>query len=436
MTAEVNFDGLVGPTHNYAGLSMGNRASMKNAGGVSSPRRAALQGLAKMRELAALGLTQAVLPPPLRPDPTALAALGFGGPNPMAQVAADRPDLVSTVLSASAMWAANAATVSPSVDTADGRVHLTPANLSATTHRSFEHDQTMRILGAIFADAERFVVHPALPQTSAFADEGAANHGRFTDDHGAAGVQLFVYGRDHDEPSAVDGFPRRQTRLAGELIARGHGVDPARTVFARQSPVAIDAGAFHNDVVSVVNQRVLFTHEHAFDDRAALVAAVSAAGIEPSVVVVPDARVPLADAISSYLFNSQLVTLPDGTMTLIAPTEVAETPSTAAYLDAAVADPDNPINGYRSFDLRQSMRNGGGPACLRLRVVLTDAEQAALRGRVLVDERLLEDLGGWVEDHYRDALSPDDLTDPALVAETAGAMDALARLLGLPDLYR
>lgn len=431
----MNFDGLVGPTHNYAGLSMGNKASMGNAGGVSSPRQAALQGLEKMREMTSLGLVQGLIPPPRRPDPTALRTLGFLGPAAMGQLVAERPDLVPAVMSASSMWAANAATVSPSADTADGRVHLTPANLSSTTHRSFEHHQTTQILRAIFADADRFEVHPALPGAAAFADEGAANHGRFTERHGEQGVHLFVYGREHDEPTTVDGFPRRQTRLAGELIARSHGLDPSKTVFARQAPGAIDAGAFHNDVVSVVNQQVLFTHELAFADPEPLVVAVRSAGVEPMVVVVPESAVPLTDAISSYLFNSQLVSLPDGGMVLIAPMEVVETPSTAAYLDGAVADPLNPISAYRSFDLRQSMRNGGGPACLRLRVVLTEQEQAALHGRVLVDDRLVEDLGGWVEEHYRDELSPDDLTDPALVVETDAALGALSRLLELPDLY-
>lgn len=431
----MNFDGLVGPTHNYAGLSMGNRASMSNAGDVSSPRQAALQGLEKMREMTNLGLVQGVIPPPRRPDQTALGALGFTGAAPLAQLAADRPDLVPAVMSASSMWAANAATVSPSADTGDGRVHLTPANLSSTTHRSFEHHQTTRILRAIFADGERFEVHPALPGAAAFADEGAANHGRFANGHGDRGVHLFVYGREHDEPITVDGFPRRQTRLAGELIARSHGLDPSKTVFTRQASGAIDAGAFHNDVVSVVNQQVLFTHELAFAEPEPLVDAVRSAGVEPTVVVVPESAVPLTDAISSYLFNSQLVSLPDGGMVLIAPMEVAETPSTAAYLDGAVADAANPIASYRSFDLRQSMRNGGGPACLRLRVVLTEQEQAALRGRVLVDDELLEDLGGWVEEHYRDELTPDDLANPALVGETDRALGALSRLLELPDLY-
>ena len=49
MLREINFDGIIGPSHNYAGLSYGNLAATRNAGHVSHPRAAALQGIAKMR---------------------------------------------------------------------------------------------------------------------------------------------------------------------------------------------------------------------------------------------------------------------------------------------------------------------------------------------------------------------------------------------------
>jgi len=60
---ELQLDGLVGPTHHFGGLSVGNLASMRHAGWQSRPRQAALQGLAKMRQVLALGVPQAVLPP-------------------------------------------------------------------------------------------------------------------------------------------------------------------------------------------------------------------------------------------------------------------------------------------------------------------------------------------------------------------------------------
>ncbi len=434
---EVNFDGLVGPTHNYAGLSLGNRASMGNAGATSSPRRAARQGLGKMRRLLDLGLTQAVLPPHQRPDPLALESLGFSPDAPLAKVAAVAPALPAVLMSASPMWAANAATVSPSADTADGRLHLTPANLSSTTHRSFESSQTAAILGAMFADDERFVVHRPLPAASSFADEGAANHCRLAANHHEPGIHLFVFGREADEPAVDGGFPRRQTRLAGQLIANGHGLDPARVRFVRQADAAINTGAFHNDVVSVTNESVILAHEEAF-------AAGSAPLVDPellsTILISVDSRsVPLQDAVSSYLFNSQLITLPTDSdtsqMVLIAPAEVEEIPSTARWVADAVADPSNPIAAVEPFDLRESMRNGGGPACLRLRVVMTDVERAALAGRVLLDHSMLDRLEQWVETHYRDQLQPEDLLDPSLVTESMQALDELTSILDLPGLY-
>ncbi len=432
---EVNIDGLVGPTHNYAGLSLGNRASMGNAGSVSNPRRAARQGLAKMRRLHRLGVPQGVMVPHQRPDPLVLARLGFAPGASIAEVAGHDARLVPIVSSASSMWAANAATVTPSVDAADGRVHLTPANLSSTTHRSFEHIQTEHILRAMFADSDHFVVHPALPAAAVFADEGAANHGRFCRDHGSVGTHLFVFGRDSDDPMHHDGFPRRQTRLAGELISRSHGHDPERVIHARQSGRAIDAGAFHNDVVSVVNENVLFTHAAAFDDRQALLDRLDDSDVDIRLIEVSEDDVPLADAISSYLFNSQLVTRPDGTMILIAPIEVTETESTRRFLDEAVADPDNPIAEVAAIDLRESMRNGGGPACLRLRVVMTEPELASTASRVLVDDDRLDQLEAWVDAHYRDELTLDDLADPGISDDNNRALDELTTLLGLGSVY-
>lgn len=433
MTVEVNFDGLVGPTHNYAGLSLGNRASMGSAGKMSSPRRAALQGLDKMRLFLRLGLHQGVVPPQQRPDPAVLRSLGFDAPTTPKELFETSPALLAMVMSASPMWTANAATVSPSTDTSDGRVHLTPANLSSIAHRSFEAAQTHQALTAIFADSGRFCVHGPLPPAAAFADEGAANHGRIAADHSRPGVNVFVYGRDADEPIlSPAGFPRRQSRLAGELISRSHGHNSANVIFVRQAANAIDAGAFHNDVVSVINENVVFTHQHAFDNPDELYTTIEGA----TVVEVGETVVPLQDAISSYLFNSQLVTLPNKSMTLIAPVEVSATASTAAYVEAAIADPHNPIASVHYLDLRQSMSNGGGPACLRLRVVLTESERAALSGRVLVDEQLLTDLEGWVNGHYRDELTPEDLTDPQLWRESARALDQLTEILELDGLYR
>jgi len=431
---EINFDGLVGPTHNYAGLSEGNLASARNADTVARPREAALQGIAKMRRLKALGLSQGVLPPHERPNVAWLRALGFTGSDGTVWEAAwaREPALARAALASSAMWAANAATVSPSADCADGKLHASVANLQTMLHRILEAEQTERTLRCLLLDKSRFAVHPALLPHDALSDEGAANHMRMAAAPGAPGVEIFVYGRSAGETRA--GLPARQTLEASRAIARRHGLDPNCTVFARQAAQAIDAGAFHNDVVAVAHEHVLFHHEDAFADKAAICAEVraKAQGFAPVFVEVPRARVGLDDAVASYLFNSQLVRLPGaGALTLIAPTEVRENNRTASFVQETIAAPGAAIGGVEYVEVRESMRNGGGPACLRLRIVMTPDERAAAAQGFFLTDALADALEAWVKKHYREELSPADLGDPALVGEVQTALDHLTRVLPL-----
>ncbi len=435
----VNFDGIPGPTHNYAGLAPGNLAAERNAHRVAHPREAALQGLAKARALAARGYRQAVLPPHERPDIGALRALGFSGRDAdvVAHAAKEAPQLLAACSSAAAMWVANAATVSPSADTADGRVHFTPANLVSHFHRSLEATTTTRVLRAIFANDRHFHVHDPLPAAPQFGDEGAANFIRFAPMPGAPGVELFVHGRAAygEATSAPRKFPARQTREAFCAIARRHGVDPARTVFAQQHPEAIDAGVFHNDVISVGHGTTLFCHEQAWAGQDDVLKELRAkVGTTFAPIVVPAHAVPIDDAVASYLFNSQLLPRPDGRLLLVAPAECRENNRVARYLDALL-ESGGPIAEVLAFDLRQSMRNGGGPACLRLAIELTADERAAIEPRVFLDDALAGDLDAWIRRHYRDRLAPEDLGDPALIDESRRALDELTRLLRLPAIY-
>jgi len=439
---EFNFDGLVGPSHNYAGLSFGNVASFSNVRSSSNPRQAALQGLAKMRELAARGFAQAVMPPQGRPNFRLLRSLGFSGTDAdvLARAYREAPVILACAWSAAPMWTANAATVSPSADSLDGRVHFTAANLNNKLHRSEEHVQATRTLRAIFGNSEHFMVHDPLPSVPAFADEGAANHTRFAASHGAAGVEFFVYGRVEFDPSAPapKKYPARQTLEASQAIARLHGLDPARTLFASQNPDVIDQGVFHNDVIAVGNGNVLFYHEQAFADEAgtldALRRALAVAGTELHPVRVATSQVAVGDAVASYLFNSQLLSKADGRMALVVPHECRENAAVADYLAGLLAG-RGAIDELIEFDLRQSMRNGGGPACLRLRVALTDAEAAAMHQGVIMTETLYAQLVAWVERHYRDRIETQDLMDPQLALECAAALEELTRILGLPGLY-
>ena len=436
---EVNFDGLPGPTHSYAGLARGNLAAQRNAQRASAPRSAALQGLAKMRALAARDFAQAVLPPHERPAVAALRALGFAGDDPevIRRAGRDAPQLLAAVSSAAAMWVANAATVSPSADTADGRVHFTPANLIAHFHRALEAPTTTRVLRAVFAAPDLFAVHDPLPAASQFGDEGAANHLRLAIGDGTPGVEVFVHGRVAGDRDAVapTRFPARQTREAGEAIARRHGLAPERTIHAQQHPDAIDRGVFHNDVIAVGACDFLLCHESAFVEQPAVLAALRhLLGPAFRAVVVPATEVTLDDAVATYLFNSQLLPRGDGSWLLAAPAECLRHPRVAAWLARNTGD-RSPITEVLAFDLRESMRNGGGPACLRLRVPLTAAERAAIGARVFLDDELAADLERWIRAHYRDRLLPADLADPALLDESRRALDELTTLLRLPSVY-
>lgn len=414
MLTEINFDGIIGPSHNYAGLSLGNLASANHAGDIAYPRAAALQGLAKMRHNLGLGLAQGFFLPLPRPNASFLSAIGADG--------TENPRLTAAAWSASSMWTANAATVSPASDTADGRCHLTVANLVTMPHRSQEWPDTAKQLRLAFSDVAQFAVHDAVPPC--FGDEGAANHMRMCANHSAPGLEIFVYG------TTGGAFPARQHAEASHAVARLHGLDPARTLFIEQNPEAIAAGAFHNDVVAVANERVLFVHEQAFADSKAAYTAIRAALPEAEIVVVPAAAVSLVDAIKSYLFNAQLLTLPSGEMALVIPTEAWEHPRVRIWLEAMLAT-NGPIRRVLPVDVRQSMANGGGPACLRLRVV---ADPATVDSRFILTEAKAAEIEAVVAAHWPETIAAADVGSVRLAERVIAARESLLTALDLVEL--
>ncbi|MHC5350795.1 N-succinylarginine dihydrolase [Metapseudomonas furukawaii] len=439
---EVNFDGLVGPTHNYGGLSYGNVASQSNSQATSNPKEAALQGLGKMKALMEMGFKQGVFAPQERQDVAALRSLGFSGTDAevIAQAARESMPLLAACSSASSMWTANSCTVSPSADTADGRVHFTAANLNCKFHRSIEHPTTSRVLRAMFADERRFAHHAALPAVGQFGDEGAANHTRFCKGYGDAGVEFFVFGRSAFDARypAPQRYPARQTLEACQAVARLHGLSAEGVVYAQQNPAVIDQGVFHNDVISVGNGEVLFYHEDAFLETDKVLAELDAKlgkrGGRFQAVRVPRSAVGVEDAVRSYLFNSQLLSRPDGSMLLVVPEECRSNANVWNYLSGLTAG-SGPIREVKVFDLKQSMQNGGGPACLRLRVALKEDELAAVNPGVILTPELHATLTVWVEKHYRDRLSEADLADPQLLVECRTALDELTQILKLGAVY-
>ncbi len=408
---EINFDGIVGPSHNYAGLSLGNLAATRNSGNTSYPRAAALQGIAKMRGNMAMGLAQGFFLPLPRPNESWLTQLATDDHTD--------PALIAGAWSASSMWTANAATISPAPDTKDGKCHLSVANLVTMPHRSHEWPDTFRQLQLAFGNSDYFAVHGPVPPS--FGDEGAANHMRFASSHADAGVEVFVYGK------SGGAFPARQHEEASRIVARKHGLSADGAVFIEQNPDAIAAGAFHNDVVAVANESVLFTHALAFADQQGAYDEISAKFPALQVVEVPADRVSLSEAITSYLFNAQLLTPPSGEMTLVVPEECRESTAVWGWLQEMLAG-NGPIRHVKVVDVRQSMANGGGPACLRLRVV---ADPTKIDPRFMLTDAKADAMEKLIEEHWPEQIDVADIGHSSLAKNIVSARLALLSLLEL-----
>lgn len=440
MPQEINFESIPGPNHTFSGLALDNKAAANNKGATSSPRAAALQALDKIELLLRMGIAEAFLPPQERPALWSLRLLGFSGGDcdVLDSAFKNAPELAYACYSSSAMWVANAATVSPSADTADHKVHLTPANLCSAFHRSIEAEQTERTLRRIFLDQNIFSIHSPLPSVSMFSDEGAANHTRLSSTYNSAGIEIFVYGRDVNE-SLYRRLPGRQTCLASEAIARLHNLDDERCIFLKQNPAAIDAGVFHNDVIAVGNLDTLVFHELAFDNSVNATDLISRVASNINVknldiIEIKAAELSLDEAVKTYLFNSQIVLRPDGKMQLIAPAEVSASAAAQRCVQKIISETKN-IADVSYVDLTESMKNGGGPACLRLRVSLTESEINSVNAPFILNVPMLTQLRNWVIKHYRETLTLNDLRDPELIKETRVALDELTRLLHCPNLY-
>jgi succinylarginine dihydrolase len=390
-----------------------------------------------MRAVADAGVAQVVLPPQSRPGSVAMARVGLDLAQPQGD-AAER-FLLSACTSSASMWSANSATFTPSVDAEDARPHLTPANLVSSLHRALETPHTARLLAAAFPEPT-FVHHDPLPAALQLRDEGAANHACLCGPDRGAGVHLFVFGA-YGLPATQGAEPQsllaRQTYEASRTVARVHRLPPERLVFARQSAGALHAGAFHNDLVMTSNEHVLLYHERAWVDGDAVVEELRAKyrllnDDELCSVRVPEALLSLEEALATYVFNSQIVTRRDGSMTVLAPEEAAASPAARATLALLTATPQSRVDEVRYVGLSESMRNGGGPACLRLRMALTAAEADAVHPGLRFGDRLHRALGAWIERHYRDTLTVEDLADPGLWAEGAAAFAELEAILGFP----
>ena len=439
---EINFDGLIGPTHNYSGLSDGNIASKKNFFSVSNPKEAALQGSKKAKILINAGLNQGLFLPHERPFIPGLKKLGFSGDNETILKSAYEYSkvLLSNFSSASSMWAANAATISPSPDTKDGKVHITPANLNTMFHRSLESDFTYTQCKLIFSDT-CFVVHKPALSISGYGDEGAANHLRISKTHEDKGFEIFVFGESAFKEEAFaeyqkTSFIKRQALEVSKSVALSHQLDRNNVFYLQQHPRAIDKGSFHNDIVSLSNENIFIAHEKAFLNRDVLNHVLKHLEMEVenfNYIEIPDKEIPLDDIISSYLLNSQLFTNGEGEMQLILPAEVQNYENCMQWLDKLKQTSD--VKLFDFVNIKQSMMNGGGPACLRLKVILNEDEIKKVNKNFILNNKRLELIEDLIEREYRDVLYPDDLKDPSLLEESRRVLDELTQIFGTGSIY-
>lgn len=425
---EVQADRIVGPTHHFAGLGVGNVASAEHAWQPSNPAAAALQGLDKMRLVARLGVPQVILPPHPRPHTDLLLSLGFGDePGERWSLAAkENPSLLSAAFSCSAMWTANAATVAPGVDCSDRHTHLVVANLSASVHRAIESEQTLADLRYVFGSIAS--VHPPLLGGTPLRDEGAANHMRLAGTFASQGLHLFVHG--DQSPESQKHFARH-TLKASRAIARVMGLSEENTFHFKQHPKAIDAGAFHNDVVAASHLDTFIHHEDAFYEPDEALERLrqqfrEKTGFALKHIVVTGEQLPLEEAIGTYLFNSQLVSAPaESRPVLICPAEVEQSVSARRlvndWIDSGL------IAGVHYVDLKLSMSGGGGPACLRLRVPIEASQLNQLPASSLWTEDLDHDLRALIHQSYPTHVTIDELADLEFIQQARIATETIRR---------
>ncbi len=418
---EAQVDRIVGPTHHFGGLGVGNVASQHSEGHLSNPAAAAIQGLDKIRMVASVGVPQFVLPPHPRPDFRFLRSLGFTGTDAdvLKRSADESPRLLSAAMSCSAMWTANAATVSAAVDNAGGKLTLSVANLVGSVHRAIEPQQTLADLRRCFPKAR---VVPAIAGGAALRDEGAANHMRLGSQENRPGLHVFVYGDRQPEPNVY--WPR-QTLECCRAIARIHRLPPENTFYLKQNPAAIDAGAFHNDVVATSHHDMLIFHERAFLDAEETLVSIRRRyrmlyNRKLKTIAVTENELSLQRAIATYLFNSQIVDSPDpGSPVIICPTQVEDDEDAESVLMRWKKQ--GIVGRYQFAELGQSMSGGGGPACLRLRVPVTERELSDTSTQSRWSQRRHDQLRQLIEKQYPDSLTLSDLANSDFVQQTQHA---------------
>ena len=437
-------EGLVGPQHLFGGLSLGNLASMNHAEIPSSPRAAALESLSKMEILLDRDIPVAVYLPQPRLCWRSLRRLGFHGSKEelLAQASKTEHSIwLRRCSSSSNMWAANAATIIPSNDSLDEQTHIIIANLSAMYHRSIEAPYTTAYFEEVFASHRDIQIHEALAAHSELGDEGAANHTRLSID--STFLHLFAYGKLTDTVGTTTSkskpFPARQAFEASSAVARLGQLKEDNALFLKQSEYGIRSGAFHTDVLAVGAAHVFLMHEAAFEDLDSSIQKIKAKLPELHIVCATEKELPIKNAVAAYPFNSQLIKISEKQFLLIAPEESETDPFCRRFLERCQHD----LAQKAQIDLeliytslKQSMSNGGGPACLRLRLLLPEKTIEKLKNTVLLDHSKLAQLRQIVQNRYPSRFTIAQLSDALVHDYNAETIDEICSLFAVNSLAK
>ena len=347
------------------------------------------------------------------------------------------PKYLSTISSSSFMWMANSATVSPSVDHKDNKLHITPSNLALTPHRSLEINQTQFLFSELFNNTDQFRVH--LPSPNYFRDEGAANHIRFAPSLESKGLHLMVYSCESEqiEKDVTDSFPGRQTKEASKFIIQQQGVSDSQVVFAKQNSDSVQQGIFHNDVISSGHLDLFITHELAFEDTNLVINDLQSKYYalhkeNLNVVVIKESMLSIKECVLTYFFNMQIISPNSNDMELILPMECLGNQRIQTVL-TYIQEKEERIKDIHYVQLNESMKNGGGPACLRLRLQLTMPQWTVIPSKFKFNDKLYKDLIEIIQTNYPESFEIENQIETEFIQRLRNTYNLLYQAFGLEN---
>jgi succinylarginine dihydrolase len=280
-----------------------------------------------------------------------------------------------------------------------------------------EHEERTDQLRVLTQGMNPCEVVDALPSSQPLRDEGAANHMRLcgSGNNRNRAVHVFV----HEPASESDSlsplrYVSRQSVVASHHVSRKLTLAEEKCVFIEQSQRAINAGVFHNDVIATSHGNLLLCHELAFTNTPQSIERMSekyrqVVGEELICEIVTESMLPIEESVRSYLFNSQILSKSDGSFHLLCPSECGESERVRTVIEGWLASESNPISSVETIGVQESMSNGGGPACLRLRLDVDEEQVSQLEPRWRFTPERHSEIARWIDNYYPARLCIDDL---------------------------